>query len=680
MITRSPIKPIKPPLTSGIPPRRAPTPLRSTANASATASILTSSTATGSTTTPHEAMVASQQAHINDLVQKNRSLENAIKKLDAELTSSAANIVALNTERVSWEGDRKRWMGERQQWMDERKVWAEGCDTMQACHRVQQYRMACALQDGRVAVLRVQEEARKEQLKRLQRDYKITTFQAREEELEAQIEEVEDLRDRAEETTAQHDKVTQELKARCAVLGDEVKSKTAEIQSAHKQRERVEDDLRRLREAHADATATSTASSSKLARLTTQRETLAAQVTSLQRSLELAQDETSQLRTQLTNWQILKKGEDAGADEVRKRKVELELEVREARRHIGDLEARVGEFDLLEAKLQKQRDRVGRLKEVLEEWKAEARDQTIARETADTELATARTQITTLEQKIADLQAQLVVASQPKLPSKRPPPPSKPALSNEEIETELSEPSGSALPTKYKSSKPRSYSKPSSAKPADAPAKPRPKPHLVERPDRILEAQDSDIELLEAPPAAPSPEPSAKARGKRKAIDAGEDGDIVVVDVRKARNKDKVEKVKQGKEKKEKAGTKTKASQPKKKTSASPPDDVDQERSKTKAKTNPKKGPSPEPVPRPKNSKAKSSRANEDSEDAAEVDAEAAPKKKKRKINLFGGSQPATFNWDSLGQTGEGLGIPTQLSPMKETDVVPRRLGRASKG
>ncbi|KAF8841223.1 hypothetical protein BDN67DRAFT_928722 [Paxillus ammoniavirescens] len=625
-------------------------------------------------------MVASQQAHINDLVQKNRSLENAIKKLDEELSNSAANVVALNTERMSWEGDRKRWSGERQRWMDERKVWAEGCDTMQACHRIQQYRMACALQDGRVAVLRIQEEVRKEQLKRLQRDYKITTFQAREAELEAQIEEVEELRDQAGETAAQHEKAIRELKMRCAVLADEVKSKTAEIQSAHKQHERVEDDLRRLREAHADATATSTASSSKLARLTTQRDTLEAQVTSLQRSLELSQDETSQLRTQLTNWQSLKKGEDADAGEIRKKKVELELEVREARRHIGELEARVGEFNVLEAKLEKQKDRVGRLKEVLEEWKTEARDQTTARETADAELATARTQITTLAQKIADFQAQLAVASKPKPPSKKPPLPINPAPSDEEIEAELSEPSGSALPSKYRSSKPRSHSKPS-AKPTDAPAKPRPKPRPIKRPDPIPEAQESDIELIEPSPAAPPPEPSAKARGKRKAVDDSEDGgDIEMGEVRKAKKKEMVEKIEKGQEKKEKTKTKTQASRSKKVASGSPSDDVDQDHSKVKAKTTSKKRSSPEPIPKPKKSKAKSSRANEDSEDAAEVDADVAPKKKKRKINLFGGSQPATFNWDSLGQTGEGLGIPTQLSPMKATDVVPRRLGRASRG
>lgn len=238
MITRSPVKPTKP--LSGVPSRRAPTPLRTSSVTTATASALTSSTATGSTATPHEAMVASQLAHINDLVQKNRSLEQTIKKLDENLSQSAADISVLTTERKSLEADRKTWMSERQKWMDERKTWAEGCDTMQACHRIQQYHVACALHDEHVSVLKMQELARKEQLKRLQRDYKITMFQAREAELEAQIDEAEDLRDEAAEVRTHYEKSTQELKARSAALADQVNSKMAEIQAAHRQREQAE--------------------------------------------------------------------------------------------------------------------------------------------------------------------------------------------------------------------------------------------------------------------------------------------------------------------------------------------------------------------------------------------------------------------------------------------------------
>ena len=185
-------------------------------------------------------MVASQLAHINDLVQKNRSLDQTIKRLNEDISKSAAEVNALNAERKSWEGDRKTWMGERQKWMDERKVWAEGCDSMQACHRIQQYRVACALHAERVTVLKMQEVARQEQLKRLQRDYKITMFQAREAELEAQISHLEELRDEATGANASYEKTAQELKARCTSLADEVKSKAAEIQAAHKRREQIE--------------------------------------------------------------------------------------------------------------------------------------------------------------------------------------------------------------------------------------------------------------------------------------------------------------------------------------------------------------------------------------------------------------------------------------------------------
>jgi hypothetical protein len=96
------------------------------------------------------------------------------------------------------------------------------------------------------------------------------------------------------------------------------------------------------------------------------------------------------------------------------------------------LETRVGETEALEAKLQKQKDRVEKLKEILEEWKVgqclkptelvrvitsqvEAQEQTAARETAETQSTDAQVQITTLEQKIIELQAQLSATSKPEV-------------------------------------------------------------------------------------------------------------------------------------------------------------------------------------------------------------------------------------------------------------------------
>jgi hypothetical protein len=39
---------------------------------------------------PQEAMIASQQAHINELVEKTRMLDNTIKDLQVQLTNSRA--------------------------------------------------------------------------------------------------------------------------------------------------------------------------------------------------------------------------------------------------------------------------------------------------------------------------------------------------------------------------------------------------------------------------------------------------------------------------------------------------------------------------------------------------------------------------------------------------------------
>ena len=228
--------------------------------------------------------------------------------------------------------------------------------------------------------------------------------------------------------------------------------------------------------------------------------------------------------------------------------------------------------------------------------------------------------------------------------------------------------------------------------PVDAPAKPRPKPRLVKKPDPVPELQDSDIEVLDSPPVAlVAPDRSTKAKGKQKAArEDGRESDIEMGEVRK--EKKKVKKKETEKETETREPTKAKVAKPKK---IPPSEGTDETHSKTKEKANSRKRASPDP---PKKSKAKPSQPREDSEDAAGMETDTAPKKKKRKINLFGGSQPSTFDWNSLTQVllfsvtlersltlklhqaGEGLGIPTRLSPMKETDAVPRRLGRASKG
>ncbi|KAI6039906.1 hypothetical protein EDC04DRAFT_1622182 [Pisolithus marmoratus] len=638
--------------------------------------ILTTSTATGSKATPHETMVAAQQAHINELVQKTRSLEKEIDKLTQQLERTTAESAAFVSERDAWEADRKAWTTERQKWIDERKVWAEGCDTMQACHRIQQYRMACALGNERVTVLKMRDGARKERLQRLQRDYKITTFQAREADLEARIAELEDIRDDAEAARIQCEKVLQALETKCTMLLGEVNEKTAEIRSAYEQRERAEEELRRLREALADASAATTSSTSKLTRLTTQRDALQSQVTSLQKSLEVAQDESNQLRTQLTNWQNLKKEKDTEVDLLKQKKAELETEIMEANKRINETGVRVEEFQGMDARLQKEKGRVEKLKVVLEEWKTEANEQTNAREAAETRLATANARIDTLELELADVRLQLVSAK----PQSRNPLPSVPIIEEPDSDVVVTHERLVTL-GKPKSTKSPSHSvaKASSSKSGGS-SKARLKPRPVKFPSPVPDTPE-DIETIEVRSASPvpDPKPSLKAKGKQRVVDVDAEVDSDTSTTEQPLRRKKVTDIVKDKGKRKNVKNELERDI----FGSTLSEQSDAERSKPKSRPGPKKRPPPETasetVSKPKKTKVKPAQHHEDAEDGVPDDADPVPRKKKRKINLFPASQPLTFDWDSLPQ-GEGLGIPTRLSPMKDTDAVPRRLGRVSRG
>lgn len=191
--------------------RRAPTPVRST---------------------PSEAMAASQQSHINELVQKNRTLEHTAKRLQDTLAleqSRAKDAVAHI----------------QAQWHAERAAWREGCDTLQACHRIVQLRTALELDQERMRVLREQDAARAERIAVLQRDFRITMFQVKEGELEGRVAELEEELEEvvmkgAEdmgEIVKQYHGILGKQKARYKVLTEEVKARADEVVAAQKERD-----------------------------------------------------------------------------------------------------------------------------------------------------------------------------------------------------------------------------------------------------------------------------------------------------------------------------------------------------------------------------------------------------------------------------------------------------------
>ncbi|KAL6307412.1 hypothetical protein BKA93DRAFT_768090 [Sparassis latifolia] len=195
-------------------PRRAPTPLRSSTSSS-----------------PLEAMIASKQAHIEELVTQTRTLEHTISKLRA----------ALGEEQVRAQDAvsalQKRWKAERAEWRD-------GCETLQAAHRIAHLRTAVELDRERVSVLKEREEVRRERLARLQRDFRLVTFQLRETELEERVATLEaELGDAERAVERERQKLSDEvdgkagaLEARCEGLAAQLRDSAKDLTDALKEK------------------------------------------------------------------------------------------------------------------------------------------------------------------------------------------------------------------------------------------------------------------------------------------------------------------------------------------------------------------------------------------------------------------------------------------------------------
>jgi hypothetical protein len=184
---------------------------------------------------PYEAMAVSQQTHIDDLVQKNRTLDHVAKKLKDELileqmrSKEAAKAI-------------------KSQWKTESAEWREGCDSLQACHRIAHLRTLAELDKERLAIVKEKDVARRERVARLQRDYRITMFQVRESELEEMIEElaneIKDMKEKGEVDTdalvMQYQEAAEKLRTKCAQVAAEAAQKNNELAAIQKEKDKVE--------------------------------------------------------------------------------------------------------------------------------------------------------------------------------------------------------------------------------------------------------------------------------------------------------------------------------------------------------------------------------------------------------------------------------------------------------
>ena len=165
-------------------------------------------------------MAAKQQAHIDELVTKNRALEAQISNLQSELTSEKARYEdGLTKVRAQYDAERKQWKDEQ--------------TGIQSLWRISYMRLVVQVEEERKAILDLKEELRLSRLATLQLDYKIQLFSKveaehedhvaqLEDDLAAAREDLEDERMRSTSADGATDALTQKLEQQAEQLNEAV--------------------------------------------------------------------------------------------------------------------------------------------------------------------------------------------------------------------------------------------------------------------------------------------------------------------------------------------------------------------------------------------------------------------------------------------------------------------------
>lgn len=178
--------------------RKAPTPIRSAPSSA-----------------PLEAMVTKQQAHIDELVMRNRTTEQTIQKLKAE----------IEAEKQRHESSLQQL---KQQFGQERTEWKEAADSLQNLWRAAYLRAVHDLAKERMEIVKLREELRLSRLAKLQRDYQIGMFQAKELELENHVVDLQDQLANAQWTYEQEHSKRTALKVQNQEILDELEELRSE--------------------------------------------------------------------------------------------------------------------------------------------------------------------------------------------------------------------------------------------------------------------------------------------------------------------------------------------------------------------------------------------------------------------------------------------------------------------
>ncbi|OCH94416.1 hypothetical protein OBBRIDRAFT_789334 [Obba rivulosa] len=651
---------------------------------------------------PLESMITSQQSQIDDLVAKSRTLEHTIEKLRAAVSDEQTR----SKQAVADEQARSKQAIEHLQkrWQDERTEWRDGCEMLQAAHRIAHLRTADALDSERLTVLKEREALRTERLARLQRDFRLVTFQRRETELEERVGDLEWELEEVRRTTEEEQSVlNEELQDKVGALEGKRKKLAAELSAALKAKTEAEDALSRLRAEHTALVATSTSTSTKLERTMLHLDGLKDTHAALEAKHAETERINADLRRQVEKWRNLESREGAEMDTLRRSRIELEVKVKEFEVRLKEAEERADKaeaeaeenganFTKAKGKLEKYRISIQEHIDALSESQAAEERLEVQLEETHQKLRVMETQIQQLKSQLPTGDATIDVARA-----------NGEASAVVTTKRSKAKPSGEAVSGRARSSSegkleivviPRPSVSAANGRPNPAPAgsdsddvqevtetKSKPKPRPTGKAKKNVDEGDGHRE------------PASGSRGSKKqtaaATDAEADGDG-----KKRRGRPKkakpvesdsevqiVERSPKDKKGKRKADVlddevEEVRAPTKRSKKAAAADDEEQERPYAKARGKAREG-SAVPSKGPKGKPAsRASRQAEQSADEASADGgggDAPQKKKKRKINLFPTHQAASFTWDQMGGGDGGLNIPMDLSPVKESGPVPPR-------
>ncbi|GJE88583.1 hypothetical protein PsYK624_046660 [Phanerochaete sordida] len=621
-------------------------------------------------------MVAKQQSNIDELVTKNRSLEQTITKLRADVTAEKAKTEAAVQR-------------EQEQHKAEQAEWKEGCDSLQSLWRIAHLRAVVDLEKEKTTAFKLKEDMRLERLARLQRDFQIGQFQAREAELENRLQEL--TLEIGEKDRRQQDDIAT-LEGTVEELRKEAEERDEKLEDAIQAKNQLEKTLATLRKDHAALLASSSSGGVDLERTTLQVEGLKSSLAELQEKYSEMQAKNKDLLRQLEKWRNMENREGEELETIRKRKIELDIQVK-------DYEQRLAEAEEAQTQLK------AKYQTRIQQYKASLDDHARALDEANKELDERDTDVEELQRKLAEAEEKVAkLGSKPKASSSKVPasPKQKKKSTVEEFDDDVQ-----LVDDHIHSSPTPPPPPPPPAKPANKP-KPRPVKKKAPQP-AARDGSDSDIELVgESSHSRKEPEPSnfefdgfgeedevedaqppPKSKGKGKAIASSEPA-------KKPRGRPKKQKPPSPEpdDVQEEAPASSSGKKGKRKANGKDDTALDSQRPKKKGKKVAAGSDSDDvPLSKPATKKKEAAPASKAKGKAREASPPRLPesdsgeglavqKKKKRKINIFNSADvapPFDFKSFSSGTDG-GLNIPLELSPVKPGEQAPSVLGKALAG